>query len=142
MESLMRRKTFRELFRWLANAPDPALDELISRLEGTGPPIIRDDYSDGWGGECLAEVIGKHHPACSRFANPGQAFISLLDLDEASFVVTAWDERIRGFKRELLDAIRQERDLRVALQRIRRPDGRELPRGLTHVGMGCGTSEP
>lgn len=32
--------------------------------------------------------IGTHHPACSRLNNPGQALISMLDLEDGAWIAT------------------------------------------------------
>ncbi len=115
------------LIYWMPNMTARTLRLLGREIRADSGRVIRGAFADWQGNGCLAEWVGRLHPACRNSDRPGIAFLRFIHLQESA-VVENWDH-CPEFRAEVLRLIRAE----LKFRRVFRGRGSS---GRTGIGAG------
>jgi hypothetical protein len=107
---------------WFPHTTDAGLSRLIELLESGSPMLIHGAFTRAMPMGCLATHIAWHHPkTADHFLEAGIQWLSrVAGLNPAtSHVIKAWDcggQSDWVLRTALLEACKQERELRVAIR--------------------------
>ena len=103
---------------FIPETTDRALASGISMIEDDSPKLIAMDFEDDEGGECLVNLIGRHHPLFRNSKTPGYDFLGYLGLDAHCLVIQHWDND-DSFKEQVLGVLIREREYRRGAKHVR-----------------------